>query len=106
MGRTGRAGKKGLALSFVSPNDEGMLKNIEKLLRKEIPKRRIRGYEPQNREEVKHFHEGKKEQIKGAFGHKKKKTAPKSKKTTKRGVSEREANAQKSPRGRGKKKGN
>ncbi len=86
VGRTGRAGSKGLAVSFVSPNDEGMLKNIEQLLRKQIPQRRIRGYEPEKRSEGKQRHfEGKKdEQIKGAFGHKKKKSPAKSKKTTKR----------------------
>ena len=85
VGRTGRAGKKGLAVSFVSPNDEGMLKNIEQLLRKSIPQRRIRGYEPEKRSEGKQRHfEGKKEEIKGAFGHKKKKAPVKSKKTTKR----------------------
>jgi ATP-dependent RNA helicase RhlE len=105
VGRTGRAGRKGLALSFVSPNDEGMLKTIEQLLRKTIPKRRIRGYEPEQREEFKAHHEGTKEKIKGAFGHKKKKTPPKSKKTTKRGISAREAQAQKNPRNSSKKKG-
>lgn len=101
VGRTGRAGKKGLAISFVSPNDEGMLKNIEQLLRKSIPQRRIRGYEPEKRNEGKQRHfEGKKEEIKGAFGNKKKKTPAKSKKTTKRGVSKREAEAQVAPRGK------
>ncbi len=100
VGRTGRAGRKGLAISFVSPNDEGMLKNIEQLLRKEIPKRMIRGYEPTKRDEVKRHFEGKKEQIKGAFGHKKKKGPAKSKKTTKRGISKREAEAQTQPRGK------
>jgi len=95
VGRTGRAGKKGLAISFVSPDDEGMLKNIEQLLRLKIPQRRMRGYEPQERPEGKQRHfENKKEDIKGAFGHKRKKTAAKSKKTTKRGVSKREADAQ------------
>lgn len=86
VGRTGRAGSKGLAVSFVSPDDEGMLKNIEQLLRKPIPQRRIRGYEPEKRSEGKqrHYEGNKDEQIKGAFGHKKKKTAPKSKKITKR----------------------
>ena len=101
VGRTGRAGKKGLAVSFVSPNDEGMLKNIEQLLRKQIPQRRIRGYEPEKRSEGKqrHFEGNKDEKIKGAFGHKKKKIPAKSKKTSKRGVSKREAEAQSSKRG-------
>lgn len=102
VGRTGRAGSKGLAVSFVSPNDEGMLKNIEQLLRKPIPQRRIRGYEPEKRSEGKqrHFEGNKDEKIKGAFGHKKKKSPPKSKKTSKRGVSKREAEAQSSQRGK------
>jgi ATP-dependent RNA helicase RhlE len=86
VGRTGRAGSKGLAVSFVSPNDEGMLKNIEQLLRKPIPQRRIKGYEPDKRTEGKqrHFEGNKDEKIRGAFGHKKKKTPAASKKTTKR----------------------
>lgn len=86
VGRTGRAGSKGLAVSFVSPNDEGMLKNIEQLLRKPIPQRRIKGYEPDKRTEGKqrHFEGNKDEKIRGAFGHKKKKTPAVSKKTTKR----------------------
>ena len=108
VGRTGRAGKKGLAISFVSPDDEGMLKNIEQLTRTNIPKRMIRGYEPKERAEGKQRHfEGKKEEIKGAFGNKRKKTPAKSKKTTKRGVSKREAESQKTTRGqsgRGKRK--
>jgi len=95
VGRTGRAGKKGLAISFVSPEDEGMLANIEQLLRVKIPQRRMRGYEPQERPEGKQRHfETKKEDIKGAFGHKRKKTPAKSKKTSKRGVSKRAADAQ------------
>lgn len=95
VGRTGRAGKKGLAISFVSPDDEGMLRNIEQLLRVKIPQRRMRGYEPQERPEGKQKHyEHKKEDIKGAFGHKRKKTPAKSKKSSKRGVSKRAADAQ------------
>ncbi len=39
------------------------------------------------RDSVKRRFEGKKEEIKGAFGHKKKKAPAKSKKTSKRGVS-------------------
>jgi len=87
VGRTGRAGKKGLAISFVCPEEEGMLQNIEQLTRTRIPKRRIKGYEPDKRDIVKRRFEGKKEEIKGAFGHKKKKAPAKSKKTSKRGIS-------------------
>lgn len=89
IGRTGRAGKKGLAISFVCPEEEGMLKNIEQLIRQKIPKRRIKGYEPDKRDVVKRRFEGTKEDIKGAFGHNKKKAPAKSKKTSKRGVTKR-----------------
>jgi len=108
VGRTGRAGKKGLAISFVSPDEEGMLQNIEQLLRKKIPKRRIKGYEPEKRDIVKRRFEGKKEEIKGAFGHKKKKTPAKSKKSSKRGITARaqqdEYNTKNKKTGRGKRK--
>lgn len=85
IGRTGRAGKKGLAVSFVSPNDQGMLKSIEQLIRTTIPQRRIKGYEPAPAKESKQRFESKRdEKIKGAFGKKKVKAPTKSKKVTKR----------------------
>jgi len=37
IGRTGRAGATGLAISLVSPDETGLLKDIEKVLRKQIP---------------------------------------------------------------------
>lgn len=45
IGRTGRAGNVGFAVSFVSPNSLNALANIEKLLGKEIPVMRISSYE-------------------------------------------------------------
>jgi ATP-dependent RNA helicase RhlE len=108
VGRTGRAGKKGLAISFVCPEEEGMLQNIEQLIRKRIPKRRIKGYEPEKRDIVKRRFEGKKEEIKGAFGHNKKKAPARSKKTSKRGTSSRALqdaeNTKNKKTGRGKRK--
>jgi len=37
IGRTGRAGATGLAISLVSPDEAGLLKDIEKVLRKSVP---------------------------------------------------------------------
>ena len=37
IGRTGRAGATGLAVSLVSPDESGLLKDIEKVLRKAVP---------------------------------------------------------------------
>jgi len=38
IGRTGRAGASGIAISLVSPEEEKYLKEIEKLIKREIPK--------------------------------------------------------------------
>src|SRR5690606_34561803 len=38
IGRTGRAGASGTAISLVSPEEEKYLKEIEKLIKREIPK--------------------------------------------------------------------
>ena len=40
IGRTGRAGATGIAVSLVSSDESGLLKDVEKLLRKSIPQRR------------------------------------------------------------------
>jgi len=46
IGRTGRAGAEGEALSLVCVDEHRLLKDIEKLLRKELPKDVIQGYAP------------------------------------------------------------
>jgi ATP-dependent RNA helicase RhlE len=46
IGRTGRAGSEGEALSLVCVDEHRLLKDIEKLLRKELPKDVIQGYAP------------------------------------------------------------
>jgi ATP-dependent RNA helicase RhlE len=46
IGRTGRAGAEGEALSLVCVDEKQLLKDIEKLLRKELPKDVIPGFAP------------------------------------------------------------
>jgi ATP-dependent RNA helicase RhlE len=46
IGRTGRAGSSGVALSLVCPEEAWMLIEIEKLLKRQIPRVADTGYEP------------------------------------------------------------
>jgi ATP-dependent RNA helicase RhlE len=46
IGRTGRAGADGHALSLVCVDEEGFLKDIEKLIKRSIPRAVIPGFEP------------------------------------------------------------
>ena len=46
IGRTGRAGNEGEAMSLVCVDELKLLKEIEKLIKREIPKDVIEGYEP------------------------------------------------------------
>jgi len=46
IGRTGRAGNEGEAISLVSSDEMAYLKDIEKLLKKELPRKVVPGYEP------------------------------------------------------------
>ena len=46
IGRTGRAGNEGEALSLVCVDENALLRDIERLLGREIPKVMIPGYEP------------------------------------------------------------
>ncbi|PWD83259.1 DEAD/DEAH box helicase [Ignatzschineria cameli] len=46
IGRTGRAAATGKAVSLVSIDEQKLLKDIERLLKKEIPKATIAGFEP------------------------------------------------------------
>ena len=49
IGRTGRAGEHGVALSLVSADELIQLKKIEKLIGRVIPRREIDGFEPYHR---------------------------------------------------------
>jgi ATP-dependent RNA helicase RhlE len=46
IGRTGRAGASGAAISLVDSEEAKFLKDIEKLIKREIPKVAIEGFEP------------------------------------------------------------
>lgn len=45
IGRTGRAGEEGYAISFVSPDTRRLLKEVEKLIGREIPFMDLEGYD-------------------------------------------------------------
>jgi ATP-dependent RNA helicase RhlE len=47
IGRTGRAGAQGEAVSLVCVDENGFLRDIEKLIKREIPKEIIPGFAPQ-----------------------------------------------------------
>ncbi|MDP2876153.1 MAG: hypothetical protein Q8O00_08220, partial [Holophaga sp.] len=46
IGRTGRAGTEGEALSLVCVDENKLLKDIEKLLKKDLPKQVVPNFEP------------------------------------------------------------
>ncbi|MDQ7047418.1 MAG: helicase-related protein [Sulfurovum sp.] len=46
IGRTGRAGTKGLAITLLSPLEMVALRDVEKLMGKAIPQERLEGYAP------------------------------------------------------------
>ncbi|GAK84857.1 ATP-dependent RNA helicase VCA0768 [Vibrio ponticus] len=52
IGRTGRAGKSGLAVSLMSRDEEYLLDAIERLLDKRLPQEWLEGYEPSLIEEI------------------------------------------------------
>lgn len=90
IGRTGRAGAKGLAITLISPGEMVALREVERLMGKTLPQEKLEGYAPKVMVDQKGARKNKNEykNTDGAFGKKKQKTsaAPKSKKrkTTKR----------------------
>ena len=90
IGRTGRAGAEGLAITLISPTEMVALKDVEKLMGKAIPQEKLEGYAPKvivvQKGARKKPNEVK--QADGAFGKKKKKSttfsSSKKRKTTKR----------------------
>ena len=90
IGRTGRAGNRGLAITLLCDTEMAALRDVERLIGKKIPQERLEGYAPKVVTEQRGARKkvDEKRSIDGAFGNKKKKSsvAPKSKKrkTTKR----------------------
>jgi len=90
IGRTGRAGTKGLAITLISPLEMVALKDVERLMGKSIPKEKLEGYAPEMIPTQKGARKNPNEHknTDGAFGKKKTKIAPvpksKKRKTTKR----------------------
>ncbi len=46
IGRTGRAGATGQAISLVAPDEEDYLRAVNRLLKKDLPVRTVQGFEP------------------------------------------------------------
>jgi len=88
IGRTGRAGKNGLAITLVSPKEEVALKDVERLMGKAIERQEIEGYTPKVEKAQRGARKIKdvKKKTDGAFGRKKDVTAlsKKKRKVTKR----------------------
>ena len=78
IGRTARAGTDGAAISFISKNQRNLLRNIEKLIKKEIPRERDQPYHSEEVEEAL-FSEGeeKKKKTRGSFRRFRKERDPK-----------------------------
>ena len=47
IGRTGRAGATGQAISLVAPEEEDYLRAVNRLLKRDLPVRLVKGYEPE-----------------------------------------------------------
>lgn len=50
IGRTGRAGASGIAVSFITTKEEGRFKGMQRLLQTKIPLQISKGFEPKTRE--------------------------------------------------------
>jgi len=46
IGRTGRAGATGQAISLVAPDEEDYLRSVNRLLKRDLPVRTVKGFEP------------------------------------------------------------
>ncbi len=87
IGRTGRAGKVGLAITLVSPKEEVALRDVEQLMGKQIKREAIEDYAPKIEKVQKGARKtvDVKKKTQGAFGRKKSKVSTsKKRKTTKR----------------------
>lgn len=88
IGRTGRAGQKGLAITLLSPKEEVAMQEVERLMGKAIEREEIEGYVPKVEKAQRGARKTAetKKKTDGAFGKKKSSTTPtkKKRKVTKR----------------------
>ncbi len=89
VGRTGRAGKKGLAITLLSPNEEVAMRDVERLMGRAVERQEIDGYTPPKVEKEQRGarkNSNLKKRTNGAFGKRKNSSTPtkKKRKVTKR----------------------
>ena len=88
VGRTGRAGKEGLAITLLSPKEEVAMRDVERLMGKAIEREEIEGYTPKVEKAQRGARKTTeiKKRTDGAFGKKKSSSSPtkKKRKVTKR----------------------
>jgi ATP-dependent RNA helicase RhlE len=87
IGRTGRAGRKGLAITLSSPEESVALRSVERMMGKALHVEIIPGYEPpaeKERRGSRNKGSERKSKTAGAFGRKKTGKITKKRKTTKR----------------------
>ncbi|KAA5946919.1 ATP-dependent RNA helicase RhlE [Pantoea sp. Bo_2] len=68
IGRTGRAAATGVALSLVCVDEHKLLRDIERLLKREIPRLAIEGYEPDPSIKAEPIINGRQQQSRGGAG--------------------------------------
>ena len=56
IGRTGRAQAEGDAISFVTPDDEGSVRDLEKMIGRRIPRKTVQGFDYTERPAIVSFH--------------------------------------------------
>jgi len=85
IGRTGRAGERGVAITLSTPQEAEALKLVERLLGHAIPRESIAGYELTSKPILKeNLKTNQKKRVAGAFGKKRENKTTKKRKTTKR----------------------
>ena len=86
IGRTGRAGAKGLAITLLSPKEEVAIKDVERLMGRAIEREIIEGYAPPKVEKASRGARNtttQKKRVDGAFGKKKRSSSAPTKKKRK-----------------------
>jgi ATP-dependent RNA helicase RhlE len=58
IGRTGRAQAIGDAISFVTPEDEGAVRDVERMTKKSVPRKRVEGFDYSAPAPLQAFHPG------------------------------------------------